>query len=251
MIDQFQGMPKAKFFAQNWQGTWLSRLLSFLFAPAAIIYSVAAQPALAETGLLLKQTSARYGAVTCMATHKHFRMDASELHVFLKPPFKTVDLYNMASKTTLSCSVDEISKETNWHELTKAEAKAKAKEVTEPTGEDMMQQYKLHRFHIVHVAPNMKNPALDFWTTTEKDFPQELAEACCKLTGLPPGYGFPVRMYQYRRRYSRSGKEYPLHYQVLDTTKITIQDFPATTFAQPQGFRKVPDLMELMISDPE
>jgi|GEM_PF-545067 len=251
MVDQFQGISGLKFFAQKWQGAGSPRLLSFLPFLAALIYSVAAPAALADNGLLLKQTSARYGAVTCMATHNHFRMDASELRVFLKPPFKTVSLYNMASKTTISCSVDEISKETNWHEMTKAEIKAKAKEVTEPTGEDMMQQYKLHRFHIVHVAPNIKNPALDFWTTTEKDFPQELAEACCKLTGLPPGYGFPVRMYQYRRRYGRNGKEYPLHYQVLDTTKITIQDFPATTFAEPKGFRKVPDLMELMISDPE
>lgn len=209
------------------------------------------QRAEAEAGLLLKQTSARYGSVTCMVTHSNFRMDASELRVFIKAPFKNITLYNMASKAMLTCPIDEISKETNWHELSKIEQKAKAKEVIDHTSDEMMMQYKLNRYQIVHVAPKIHNPSLDFWTTKEPDFPQELAVSCCKLTGLPPGYGFPVRMYQYKTRYGRNGKAYPLHFQVLDTTKVIKQDFPATTFSQPQGFRKVPDLMELMVSDPE
>src|SRR5690242_1777796 len=59
--------------------TALALALVLSLAPALL----RASPVQAENGLLFKQFSARYGSVTCMATPKNFRMDASELRVFL------------------------------------------------------------------------------------------------------------------------------------------------------------------------
>jgi hypothetical protein len=208
-----------------------------------------AKPAQAENGLLLKQFSARYGSVTCLTTNQNFRMDASELRIFLKPPFIRVDMYNMASKTRFSCSVDDIGKTIDIHDLTAKEKKAGGREVISPKGKDTLQDYKLNRYLIEHVfAGKSYEPKIDFWTTREKDFPQALETACCKLSGLPSGYGFPVKMYQYVESIARSGKKFNTHFKILDTTRVTRQDFPPTTFVQPQAFRPVLDMMELMVS---
>jgi hypothetical protein len=210
---------------------------------------ILAGPCRAESGLLLKQFSARYGSITCMATNQNFRMDASELRVFLKPPFKQMDMYNMSSKARFTCDIGLIGKDTDWRLMTASQKKAGAKEEVVSKGEDILQQYKLNRYLIILRFPKKQDlPKLDFWTTREKDFPQTLNSACCILTGLPEGYGFPVKMYQYQDKEDRSGKIYHVHFKVLDTTKVTKQDFPATTFAQPQGFHPVKDLMELMVS---
>jgi hypothetical protein len=221
-------------------------------AAAFLLLLCLARPARAENGLLLKQFSARYGSVTCVVTSQNFRMDASELRVFLKPPFKRMDMYNMVSKTRLSCAVDDIGKTIDWREMTAQEKKAGGHEVIVPKGTDRLQNYVLNRYLIDHIFPRKpSSPKVDFWTTREKDFPQVLETACCKLSGLPTGYGFPVKMYQYQEKIARTGKIFTVHFKVLDTTRVTKQDFPPTTFAQPQGFRPVSDLMELMVSGAE
>jgi hypothetical protein len=208
-----------------------------------------AKPAEAEPGLLLKQFSARYGSVTCMATGQNFRMDASELRVLLKPPFKQIDMYNMANKTRYNCVIDDLGKDISWHDMSAKEKKAGGTEAVVPNGAGMLQDYKLNRYLIVHNFPHKPSKtAMDFWTTRETDFPKPLETACCKLTGLPVGYGFPVKMYQYQDNTGRNGKTYIVHFKVLETTKVTKQDFPATTFTQPKGFRLAADLMELMVS---
>ena len=208
----------------------------------SIMIFVLAGPCLAESGVLLKQYSARYGSITCMATNQNFRMDASELRVFLRPPFKHMDMYNMSSKAHFTCDIGLIGKDTDWRLMSANEKKAGAREEIISKGVDMLQQYKLDRY-LINLQFRQKpdrsrqdrpgqeksrpdKPKLDFWTTKEKDFPQRLNAACCTLTGLPEGYGFPVKMYQYQEKVDRSGKLYRVHFKVLDTTKVTRQTFP-------------------------
>jgi hypothetical protein len=228
--------------------------LAFLLrvVAASLLFFTLARPAEADNGLLLKQFSARYGSITCMATGQNFRMDASELRVFLRPPFTRMDMYNMSSKARLTCNVDDIGKEVDWREMSAKEKKAGGKEEIIGGGTEMLQAYKLNRYLINLILPNKPVvPKLAFWTTREKDFPKTLETACCKLTGLPTGYGFPVKMYQYQEKTARTGKIFSTQFKVLDTTKVTKQVFPDTTFAQPKGFHPVSDLMELMISNGE
>jgi len=218
--------------------------LQAAWALAAIL----AMPARAEDGLLLQQVSARYGSITCLATNKNFRMDASELRVFLKPPFKRVDLYNLTNKTKFSCNVDDISKDVSTHDDLDKAVKAGGREEILLKGFDMLQNYKLSHYEIDHVYPHKAmQRCLDFWITKEKDFPQELDSACCKLSGIPEGYGFPVKMFFYQTKARRNGLARIETFKILETKKVTKQDFPATTFAQPQGCRPVADLMELMV----
>jgi hypothetical protein len=219
-------------------------------AMLAVFAIAGAHPARAESGLLFKQFSARYGSVTCMATHHNFRMDASELRVLVKPPFTKVQFYNMASKACYTGDLDVIARDVNWHEMSKEDIKAHVKERVVEIGNDRIQDYALKQYNIEHYFPKKPTETvLEFWTSRDKTLPHELDEMCCKLSGLPLRYGFPFKLYQFRTRFKRNGEPYILHYRVLDTTKIVNQDFPDTTFAVPAGFKPVKDLMALMMGD--
>jgi hypothetical protein len=215
-----------------------------------LVLSLGAGAARAEDGLLMKQFSARYGSVTTMATHKNFRMDAAEIRVFIKPPFKTVAVYNTSSKTVYHSDIAALGKDIDWHDFKPDEIKAHVAERTVAKNDDRLQEYAMKRYLIEHYYPSRPTlPSLEFWTTRDKDFPHELDRACCLLSGLPVGYGFPLKVYQYRSRTKRDGTPYFAHYRVLDTSKIIKQNFPDTTFAEPAGCKPVKDLMELMVGE--
>lgn len=195
----------------------------------------------AEPSYLIQQSSAQYGTVTAMATPHNFRMDAMGMKFYLKPPFKSLNMYCDANKMTYACTVDRVSKRINLRKLSEKQKKAGTREVITRLPDVKLVGFNCTHHLFEHVTRRgERDKVAEIWTTSESRLPKEMETSCAKLTDCPLGYGFPVRIYSFNN-------DRPV--KMLETNKVENRQFNHHVFVEPQNYKPARDEVELMMAE--
>lgn len=207
-------------------------------------------------GYSFKQFSANYGNVVCYVTRDNFRMDALDVKMFVRRPFKTIILYNLESKLYFPMSVDGFASRLTIRSLSSKDKQSGWKEHTDRAKDEDRKicGFQCNSYLSWQINPKgIAQKRVQFWTTKDLDLPKEMADACARLTDCPAGIGFPFKINQFETQtYIRSAKKYTyVQRPLLDTRTMTKMPVPDQMFVTPTGFRKARDEVEVIMgSDP-
>lgn len=208
--------------------------------------------AASENGWICKQSSSRYGSLTCYVTPHNFRMDAMDLRLYVKPPFREVTMYNMDGKLKYTVSIDNISSRISIRTLTTKDKKKGIKEAIVKQGKRNIAGFDCDEYLSYHIDPRgAKRPRVLIYATRGLNLPKAMEIACAKLTDCPPGLGFPVRLQIYEGVSDQATKirGYRLQ-QMLNTNKAEQSKVDDQMFIEPSGFKAARDEMEIMMGAP-
>ncbi len=225
-------------------GSWLIKALC-----AFVCVSPAHAQSHVESGWICKQSSSRYGSLTCYVTPHNFRMDAMDLRLYVKPPFKDVTMYNMDGKLKYKVSIDSLSSRISIRTLSAADIKDGIKEKITKQGKRTIAGFDCDEYLSSHInAKGAKRPRVLIYATKGLDLPKSMEIACAKLTDCPAGLGFPVRLQIYESFTDKTTKikGYRLQ-QMLNTNKAETSKIDDNLFIQPSGFKPARDEMEVMM----
>ena len=103
---------------------------TYWWSIATLVFVSTVNPAIAatKTGWICKQSSSRYGSLTCYVTPHNFRMDAMDIRLYVRAPFKDVTMYNMDAKLKYTESIDNLASRISIRSLTQKDIKNGIKE---------------------------------------------------------------------------------------------------------------------------
>ena len=207
-------------------------------------------------GYSFKQFSANYGNVQCWVTKDNFRMDALDVKMFVRRPFKSIVLYNLDSKLYYPMAVDNFAKRLTIRSLSAEEKKLGWKQHTDRAKEDDKKICGFNCSSYIAWQVNPKGTAhktAQFWATNDIDLPREMAQACAKLTDCPPEIGFPFKITQFSKVTSKVTKKAVTYgyttRPLLDTLNMTKMTLPDSMFAEPPGCRRARDEVEVIMGE--
>ena len=95
-------------------------------------------------------------------------------------------------------------------------------------------------------APGREIPLADYWASREIGVGKPLAEAICRITGAPTGYGMPLRLVQFAGLHHDDG---PAPFVRIELLSAERKQIPDSAFKIPGGYKKAKDITEFMFSD--
>lgn len=224
-------------------------LRGLLLLPFLLALGVPPGQALNENGWVFKQDSARYGRLTCYVSKTRFRMDAMDLRLHIKAPFKMISMYNTDTRLKYSISVESIAERLGLRKLTDKDRKAGTREVLRMTEKRTIAGFDCQGYASEHVKANQQViPRLKIYATKALDLPKSMEYACARLTDCPPGIGFPLRL-----QYFESCTDETTHKrgyrlsQLLNTLKAEQTNLDDSIFKEPTGFKSARDETEIIM----
>lgn len=224
---------------------------SLVIAGLIWIISAMATEAAQVDGWICKQSSSRYGPLTCWVTPRNFRMDALDLRLYVRPPFKDVTMYNMDNKLKYVINIDKLSRRIAIRSLSEDDIKDGTREEIKKEGKHTVSGLACEEYLSCHIKKNgQKKPKVQIYATRDLALPKAMELACAKLTDCPPDLGFPVRLQIYEAfTDAKSGiKSFRLQ-PMLNTHKADRASIDDKMFIEPDGFKQARDEMEVMIGD--
>ncbi|MBI5176210.1 MAG: hypothetical protein HY986_25220 [Candidatus Melainabacteria bacterium] len=220
-----------------------------LLLPLALALSVPPGLTLTESGWVFKQDSARYGRLTCYVTKSRFRMDAMDLRLHIRAPFKMISMYNTDTRLKYGISVESIAERLGLRKLSDKDKKAGTIEVLRQTEKRTIAGFACQGYASEHVKANKQViPRLKIYATKTLDLPKSMEYACARLTDCPPGIGFPLRLQYYESCTDEATHKrgYKLT-QLLNTLKAEQTNLDDSIFKEPTGFKNARDETEIIM----
>ncbi len=227
---------------------------TYWWSIATLVFVSTVNPAIAatKTGWICKQSSSRYGSLTCYVTPHNFRMDAMDIRLYVRAPFKDVTMYNMDAKLKYTESIDNLSSRISIRSLTQKDIKKGIKEAIVKQGKRTIAGFECDEYLSYHINnKGAKRPRVLIYATKGLALPKSMEIACAKLTDCPPGLGFPVRLQICESITDKATKisGYRLQ-QMLNTNKADPAKIDDQFFVEPTGFKSARDEMEIMMGAP-
>lgn len=165
-------------------------------------------------------------------------MDAMGIKIICVAPYKKVSMYNDSTRSFYATTVDELGSRLNLLKLTEAQKARGVKQTVKTLPPSKFQNLILENNVWENLDRGHKKPVLLVGSTHELKLSKPLEDAACKLTSCPSGYGLPINVYMWSKG---------LRETLLVTTKVEAKDIADRIFAEPRGYKKVADEMELMM----
>ncbi len=209
--------------------------------------------AAAEDGYIFKQDSSRYGKLTCYVTPTRFRMDAMDLQIHLKPPYKFIIMYNTEQKLQYKTTVDSVAKRLTLRTVSEKDKKLGTVEVLRRIEDRKIAGFMCQGYRSEHIYKDKKKlprPRMNIYATRELNLPKEMEMACAHLSDCPTGLGFPLRL-QFFENYKdeKTGLSGIKLTQLLNTLKAEKAKLNDQIFQEPKGFKIARDEAEVVLGD--
>lgn len=206
-----------------------------------------------EDGYIFKQDSSRYGKLTFYVTRTRFRMDAMDLQIHLKPPFKFITMYNTEQKLQYQTSVASVAERLTLRKVPDKEKKLGTVEVLRRIEDRNIAGFVCQGYRSEHVFKDKKKlprPRMNIYATRDLNLPKEMEIACAHLSDCPTGLGFPLRL-QFFEAYKdeKTGLSGMKLTQLLNTVKAEKAKLNDQIFQEPKGFKIARDEAEVVLGD--
>jgi hypothetical protein len=186
------------------------------------------------TGWRLEQQSDYSGRQTMIVSPAGIRADSLDYATIIVPPDYKAALYNHRTRL---CYLSTAKKLAEKYRL-KPEA---VYQVVRGGSQKIAGLQATQYFGDKRSAAKISRRKLEFWVTQDLAVPQKAYAYWAALSGIPSGYGLPLRVIKYQKGGRRT--------LILDTVSCRQVQITPDTFKGVAGYRPVDDEMSLILGE--